>query len=220
MRDAVRIAYLPDPDLVPDKFPRTRRTPVRGLVGTAPGPWPVPSWTVALDLLHKRGIERSGGEGGGSNRGLAQWYRAGPPEDSVMLRSILIGLDGSAFSTSAVELGFRWARQFNAFLVGLGIVDEPTIRESQVVQSGAGAQRGENTEARVEEARRKVAEFLEQFAIRCLEAGVPDKLVEKVGLPCERILLEAQRYDLILLGQQSYSSLRRGSPLAPRSRRS
>jgi nucleotide-binding universal stress UspA family protein len=45
-----------------------------------------------------------------------------------MLKSVLIGLDGSDYSTAAVELGIRWAKQFDALLVGLGIIDEPTIR--------------------------------------------------------------------------------------------
>jgi nucleotide-binding universal stress UspA family protein len=119
-----------------------------------------------------------------------------------MLKNILIGLDGSAFSASAVELGFRWARQFNAFLIGLGVVDEPSVRDSEAVPSGASG--GGSPAAGADEARRRVADFLERFAIRCLEARVPAKLVEKVGLPSERILLEAQRYDLVLLGQQSY----------------
>jgi nucleotide-binding universal stress UspA family protein len=40
-----------------------------------------------------------------------------------MLRSILIGLDGSGYSTAALELGLRRAGQFEATLVGLGIID-------------------------------------------------------------------------------------------------
>jgi nucleotide-binding universal stress UspA family protein len=54
------------------------------------------------------------------------------------------------------------------------------------------------------EAQVKVEQFLERFALRCTEAGVPSKLLEDVGLPWEQILVEAQRYDLILLGQQTY----------------
>ena len=44
-----------------------------------------------------------------------------------MLRSILVGLDGSEHSDSALELGIRWARRFDALLVGIGVVDEPGI---------------------------------------------------------------------------------------------
>ena len=35
-----------------------------------------------------------------------------------MLRSILVGLDGSEHGDSALELGIRWARRFDALLVG------------------------------------------------------------------------------------------------------
>ena len=44
-----------------------------------------------------------------------------------MLKSILIGLDGSPSSTAALELGIQWAKRFNALLVGIGIVDDATI---------------------------------------------------------------------------------------------
>ncbi|MCI0461227.1 MAG: universal stress protein [Gemmataceae bacterium] len=121
-----------------------------------------------------------------------------------MLKTILIGLDGSAYSDSAVELGMRWARRFDALLVGLGVIDEPTIRRAEPVPLGAAIFKHLRDEELAARARRRVEQFLERFALRCLEAGVAAKLLEEVGLPHEQILLEAQRYDLILLGQQTY----------------
>ena len=47
-----------------------------------------------------------------------------------MLKSLLIGLDGSDDSRSVLELGLRWAKRFDALAVGLGIVDEPGIHTS------------------------------------------------------------------------------------------
>lgn len=121
-----------------------------------------------------------------------------------MVRSILAGLDGSAYSRSAVELGIRWARRFDAFLVGLSIVDEPTIREPEAVPLGAGYFKEEADRTRLKRATRQVEVFLEEFALRCSETGVASKLLEDVGEPHEAILLEAQRYDLILLGQKTF----------------
>ena len=40
-------------------------------------------------------------------------------------------------------------------------------------------------------------------AVRCAEAKVACKVLEDVGLPHEQIELQAQRYDLIVLGQQT-----------------
>jgi nucleotide-binding universal stress UspA family protein len=121
-----------------------------------------------------------------------------------MLKSILIGLDGSAYSTSAIELGIRWAQRFDALLVGLGVIDEPAIRASEAVPLGGLYFKEHRDDVRMREARVKVEQFLERFALRCAEAGVPAKLLEDLGLPWEQILVEAQRYDLILLGQQTY----------------
>ena len=121
-----------------------------------------------------------------------------------MVKSILIGLDGSTYSTNATELGIRWARQFGALLVGLGVVDEATIRGPELVPlTGVYNERGRD-DVRTHKAQRQVEQLLEVFALRCADAGIPSKVLEDTGLPWEQILLEAQRYDLVLLGQRTY----------------
>lgn len=121
-----------------------------------------------------------------------------------MLRSILIGLDGSAYSTAALELGLRWARQLEATLVGLGIIDEPDICRPEPVPIGGNSFKQHRDETLLADARRRVEQFLERFTRRCTEAGVVSKVLEDVGLPHEQIVQEAQRFDLILLGQRTY----------------
>jgi nucleotide-binding universal stress UspA family protein len=117
---------------------------------------------------------------------------------------MLVGLDGSPYSASAAELGLRWARRFGALLVGLGVIDEPTIRGGELVPfTGVFAKRP-GDEVRMREARVQVEGFLDRFALRCAEAGVPAKVLEDVGLPWEQVLLQAQRYDLVLLGQRTH----------------
>jgi nucleotide-binding universal stress UspA family protein len=123
-----------------------------------------------------------------------------------MLRSILIGLDGSAYSKAAVEVGVSWAQKLNALVVGLAITDEPEITRSQSVPLGAGAYKSQRDQALLADARRQVEQFLNQFADRCTAAGVAYKLLEDVGRPADQIVLQAQRYDLILLGKQTYFS--------------
>ena len=121
-----------------------------------------------------------------------------------MPRSILVGLDGSLYSTAAVEVGIRWAGRTNALLVGLGIIDEPTICKPVAVPLGAMAHKVRRDHQLLDDATRKVEQYLEQFALRCAEAGVSCKLLEDVGLPGEQIMREAQRYDVILLGRESH----------------
>lgn len=122
-----------------------------------------------------------------------------------MLRSILVGLDGSDYSHSAVDVGIYLARKTEALLVGLGIVDEPAIRDAEPRLIGAGVPYAEPIlyHERLADARREVEQFLSQFSTRCAEAKVAFKVLEDVGSPHEQIELQAQRYDLILLGQQT-----------------
>ncbi len=122
-----------------------------------------------------------------------------------MLSSILVGLDGSDYSQSAVEVGIELARQTGAMLVGLGIVDEPTIRDAEPRLVAAGVPFAEPVlyRERIASARREVEQFLSQFSLRCARAGVSCKVLEEVGMPHEQIELQAQRYDLILMGQQT-----------------
>jgi nucleotide-binding universal stress UspA family protein len=122
----------------------------------------------------------------------------------AMLRSMLVSLDGSSYSQRAVELGIDWARQTSALLVGLGTIDQPTITRGEAAPIGGSYFKHQKDDARLADARRQVEQFLARFTLCCAEAQVPCKVLEDVGLPTEQILLEAQRYDLILLGQQTY----------------
>ena len=121
-----------------------------------------------------------------------------------MLKSILIGLDGSPSSEAAVELGIQWAKPFKALLVGLGIVDEATIRTPEAEPIGGGYYKYERDEELVKETRRKIQQFLEQFGTRCADADISFNLLQNSGMPYEEILRESQRYDLVLFGHETH----------------
>ncbi len=121
-----------------------------------------------------------------------------------MLRSILVGLDGSCYSRVAVELGIDWAKRCDALLVGVAVVDEPTIRGPEAVPIGGGAYKRQRDEKRLAEARSKVEQFLESFRARCTEAGVACHVLEDIGLPSREILRESPRYDLVLFGRETH----------------
>ena len=84
-------------------------------------------------------------------------------------------------------------------------MDEPTIREVEPRLVAAGVPYAEPVlyRERIASARREVEQFLSDFSRRCAKAGVACKVLEDVGMPHEQIELQAQRYDLILMGQQT-----------------
>ncbi len=125
------------------------------------------------------------------------------PVDRQLTR-ILVPLDGSSHCELAIQLGIRWAKQYHAKLMGMGIVDEPAIRHSEPIPLGAESFKIKRDEALMADARCRVSEFLERFTQRCAEAGVASDTLTDVGHPFEQIVIEAQRCDLILLGKQTH----------------
>jgi nucleotide-binding universal stress UspA family protein len=126
------------------------------------------------------------------------------PIGGTGVRTILVGLDGSPEGEAAVDLSLRWARTTGARLVGLGIVDEPTIRRPEPVPMGAGHFKHERDERLLKDARRRVDEFLGGFACRCAAEDVPCEVIGKVGLPHEQIVLTGQCHDLVVLPRRSH----------------
>ena len=120
-----------------------------------------------------------------------------------MLRTLLVGIDGSPEGCGVMELAIRWAKQYDALLVGIGIIDEPGIHGPEEALVGAVYFEKLN-QSLLKDSRRSVDLVLERCGVQCAEAGVAFKPLEDVGTPYVQILREAQRYDLILLGRQTH----------------
>lgn len=120
-----------------------------------------------------------------------------------MLKAILVGLDGSPFSDRAVDLALRWAKNSDAMVAGLAIIDKPNIMGGESVPIGAGPYKQHADEIRLSRATSQAEQFLERFSLRCSEEGVSSKVLEDLGSPADLILKETQRFDLLLLGQQT-----------------
>jgi nucleotide-binding universal stress UspA family protein len=122
----------------------------------------------------------------------------------TMIRSILIGLDGSTDSERAVEQGIRWSKLTGAELIGVGGVDEPTIRRPEPTGAWGSQFKHRRDEALLADAREKVKQFLQHFDSRCNAAGVRHQVREETGLPAERILFLNEDSDLTVLGLESH----------------
>jgi nucleotide-binding universal stress UspA family protein len=121
-----------------------------------------------------------------------------------VLKSILIGLDGSPTSEPAIELGILWAKQFSALLVGLAVVVEPSIHMSEPEPIGGDGSNREDDGHAKEKGRHACEQYLERFAAQCTEAGVSFSLFQGTGPPDEEILRESHRYDLVLFGHETH----------------
>jgi nucleotide-binding universal stress UspA family protein len=123
-----------------------------------------------------------------------------------MLRSILVGLDGSPYSRSAVEVALHWVQGRDVLVAGIGVIDEPGIRAGTPVPLGGDFLKDKVETQKLHEAALRVRQALAQFALRSQHAGASFKELEMTGQPAEQITLAAQRFDLVLLGRQTFFS--------------
>ena len=121
-----------------------------------------------------------------------------------MLRSVLLALDGSAYSETAAALAIDWAGRYGARLLALGVLDAPTIQKPEPVPMGAGAYKQARDEARLADAHRRVVDFLAAFAARSRSAGITADVVEDIGDPATSILRESQRCDVVILARETH----------------
>ena len=117
-----------------------------------------------------------------------------------MLRSLLIGLDGSDDGDAAVELGLSWAKTHDALAVGVAIVDDSGILISEEALFAPGYDRAV-LEPLVQVAHHRSGVFLEKFAARCRVLGLRYRSIDEKGTPGVQMVEEAQRFDLIVLGR-------------------
>ena len=121
-----------------------------------------------------------------------------------MLRSLLVALDGSPYGEAVTTLACEWATRFEARLLGLGVLDQPSIEHGEVVPMGAHSFKRHRDEARLADAHRRLLEFLAEFRTRCAAAGVTATVLEDIGDPADRITREVQRCDAVILGRETH----------------
>jgi len=121
-----------------------------------------------------------------------------------MLRTILVALDESPYSDNATTLALEWGTRFGARLLGLGILDKPSITAPEPIPLGASAFRRGLDEMRLNDARERVRHLLARFQERCSAAGVQAQIFEDVGDPTKCILRQAHRCDVVILGYETH----------------
>jgi nucleotide-binding universal stress UspA family protein len=120
-----------------------------------------------------------------------------------MLKKILVALDESPCSDSATTLTLDWANRFGASLLGLGVLDEPSITAPEAVPLGASYFKRGLDEKRIRDANKRIQSFLLRFNERCSSAGIAAEVFKDVGDPTKCILKHAHRCDLIVLGYET-----------------
>ncbi len=117
-----------------------------------------------------------------------------------MLKSILVAVDDTEPSKSAQALSIDLCKQLNARIAGIGVLDRPWITAPQAVPLGASYYKQHRDRVLLERFDEEIATLLKSFEERCRDAGVPFSAAEWQDDPAERIAVESEAHDLIVIG--------------------
>lgn len=120
-----------------------------------------------------------------------------------MLKTILVGLNGSQHSQAAVDVALAWAAQHGARLLGVAVVDTPRVTPPESVPLGASAFKRSRDEAVLQSAAHDADQLLEDFRTRCAQAGVVARAQQVEGDPAMVLAVQAQQADLIVVGRKT-----------------
>lgn len=122
-----------------------------------------------------------------------------------MVKRVVVGIDGSEYSQTAIRLACIRASKTGVVVVGVGVIDLPGISR-QEMGAGAGASyyahKAEQT--KIADAKKKMAGFIAEFKELCKSYEIEYEIRSHEGVPFEEIIAEANFADLIYIGNQTF----------------
>jgi nucleotide-binding universal stress UspA family protein len=115
--------------------------------------------------------------------------------------SILVCLEGSASSASAVAWAIELAQVLATTLTGLAIVDEPDIMAAAPTGIGGASYRRDRDAVLLADAHAHATGWLRDFAARGHAAGLSVRALELEGRPADKILEELAHHDFAVFGR-------------------
>ncbi|HVX98073.1 MAG TPA: universal stress protein [Polyangia bacterium] len=117
------------------------------------------------------------------------------------LKNILVGLEASEGTVRATELALALGKEDGASLVGLAIIEAPSITAGAAMGIGASSYKHERDEALLLDAKQQAREFEQRFSSAAKAAGVDARTVEITGKAADALLSELEHHDLGVLGR-------------------
>lgn len=122
-----------------------------------------------------------------------------------MVKSILIPLDPSAYTDTAIKIGCTIAKTHGAQLTGLVVLDIDGIEKHIGPVPAGGSYYAEKLEEKhLKDAQERIDKLVENFKRICTNAGVKHIIAQNQGSPSDRILHESIFYDMIITGLRTF----------------
>lgn len=124
-----------------------------------------------------------------------------------MSMRIVIGLDGSPHAESALNMALRRAKRYGSTLIGVGVVDRPSIEQIEVGAYPGSLQLSQDAASKMlNDAKRRAEELIAAFRDVCTQHSVACEDIIHSGSAAEGLLEEGKTADLIITGLRTFFS--------------
>jgi nucleotide-binding universal stress UspA family protein len=123
-----------------------------------------------------------------------------------MIRRILVPLDPSPYTATAIQHALTLAQDHGAIVTGQVVLDLPEISApaTMVVDGQYGMFPIDLEQEKLEDAKKRIDELVSSFEEKCASAGVPYRVARMQGVPARKILEVAMFHDLVIMGLNTY----------------
>jgi nucleotide-binding universal stress UspA family protein len=123
-----------------------------------------------------------------------------------MIRRILVPLDPSPYTATAIQHALTLAKDHGATVTGQVVLDVPEISApaTMVADGQYGIFPIDLQEEKLDDAKKRIEELVSSFEEKCAGAGVPYRVARMQGVPAKKILEVAMFHDLVVMGLHTY----------------
>lgn len=122
-----------------------------------------------------------------------------------MSKRIVVGLDGSPYADSAVQMAIRRAKMYDGTVIGVAVIDRPNIEQIAAgAQPGAIQMSGNAVSTMLNDAKERAEKLIALFRMECEQHEVGFEDIIYSGVPFEGLAQEGMTADLILIGLRTF----------------
>ncbi len=122
-----------------------------------------------------------------------------------MSKRIVVGLDGSPYAKTALEMAIRRAKLYKGTLIGVAVIDRPSIEQLAAGAQPGGFQLAESTvSAMLNDAKDHAENLIAQFRMECDLHEIAHEDIIYSGTPFEGLGQESRTADLIITGLRTF----------------
>ena len=120
-----------------------------------------------------------------------------------MIHSMVVAVDTTDSSRQAQAFALELAKEFNAKVTGIAVLDTPWIKRPMAMPIGGGSYRAHRDETLIAQQTEELDAKIKEFNVLCDAKSIQCRTIEVEGSPSEKLDQEAEPHDVMIVGRDT-----------------